>query len=96
MSSSVIGENLLTSITNGTRDGIKMAVNVAAMILVFVALIALLNGILFQIAEIFNLNIWEKAILFINLFYRVNIGLFICSLMWLIGVQLKTALMDSY
>ena len=58
VSSSVIGENLLSSITNGTRDGIKMAVNVAAMILVFVALIALLNGVLFQIAEIFNLNFW--------------------------------------
>ena len=33
-----------------------MAVNVAAMILVFVALIALLNGILFQIADVFGLN----------------------------------------
>ena len=35
ISTEVTGTNLLSAITNGTRDGIKMAVNVGAMLLVF-------------------------------------------------------------
>ena len=42
------GTNLLSAINNGTRDGIKMAVNVGAMLLVFLALIALVNGVFYQ------------------------------------------------
>jgi CNT family concentrative nucleoside transporter len=38
--------NIFDSITNGTFDGLKMGVNVAAMILVFLSLIALINIIL--------------------------------------------------
>ena len=97
VSSSLIGENLLTSITNGTRDGIKMAVNVAAMILVFVALIALLNGILFQIAELFSLNKWVEA----NTIYKafsieLLLGYLFAPIMWLIGVASDdTALMGQ-
>ena len=51
ISSDVTGTNLLSAINNGTRDGIKMAVNVGAMLLVFLALIALVNGLFFQIAD---------------------------------------------
>ena len=40
-----IGYNILSAISKGTTDGIKMAVNVGAMLLVFLALIALLNGV---------------------------------------------------
>lgn len=38
--------NIFDSITNGTFDGLRLGVNVAAMILVFLSLIALLNIIL--------------------------------------------------
>ena len=38
-----IGSNLLEAISNGTTEGIKLAVNVGAMLLVFLALIALVN-----------------------------------------------------
>ena len=87
VSSSVIGENLLSSITNGTRDGIKMAVNVAAMILVFVALIALLNGVLFQIAEIFNLNFWvQENTIYKSFSIELILGYLFAPIMWLIGV----------
>lgn len=41
-----VGGNILEAITNGTTEGIKLAVNVGAMILVFIALIAMVNGIL--------------------------------------------------
>ena len=40
-----IGTNLLSAISNGTSEGVKMAVNVGAMLLVFIALIALLSGL---------------------------------------------------
>lgn len=40
-----IGDNLLEAIANGTSDGLKLAVNVGAMLIVFVALVALVNSI---------------------------------------------------
>ncbi len=41
-----IGKNVLDAISNGTADGLKMAANVAALLLVFYALIAGANEIL--------------------------------------------------
>ena len=41
-----IGSNALEAITNGTTDGLKLAANVAAMLLVFIALIAMGNFVL--------------------------------------------------
>ena len=38
-----VGNNLLDAISRGTTDGLKLAVNVGAMLLVFVALIYMLN-----------------------------------------------------
>lgn len=40
--------NLLDAIANGTTDGLKLAVNVGVMLLVFTALVALANQILFK------------------------------------------------
>ena len=40
-----IGDNLLEAIANGTTDGLKLAVNVGAMLIVFVALVEMLNVI---------------------------------------------------
>ncbi|BDS10061.1 Na+ dependent nucleoside transporter [Aureispira anguillae] len=40
-----IGNNLLEAISNGTSDGLKLAVNVGAMLVVFIALVAMLNAI---------------------------------------------------
>ncbi|MDO4735936.1 MAG: nucleoside transporter C-terminal domain-containing protein [Bacteroidia bacterium] len=41
-----IGKNILDSITNGSTEGLKLAANIAAMLLVFYALIAGVNCIL--------------------------------------------------
>ena len=41
-----IGANALEAIANGTTDGLKLAVNVGAMLLVFTAMIAMMNAIL--------------------------------------------------
>lgn len=40
-----IGSNLLEAISNGTTDGLKLAVNVGAMLIVFIALVAMMNSI---------------------------------------------------
>jgi len=40
------GRNALDALANGTTEGLKLALNVAAMLLVFVALIALINAFL--------------------------------------------------
>ena len=41
-----LGKNVLDAISNGTSDGLKLAANVAALLLVFYALIAGVNAIL--------------------------------------------------
>lgn len=46
--------NLFMAIFQGAEDGVKLAVSVAAMLVVFVALIALCNGILGGIAGLFG------------------------------------------
>ena len=87
ISTEVTGTNLLSAITNGTRDGIKMAVNVGAMLLVFLALIALVNGVLFQLAEVFGLNLWiEQNTIYSSLSLELILGYLFAPLMWLIGV----------
>jgi len=87
ISTEVTGTNLLSAITNGTRDGIKMAVNVGAMLLVFLALIALVNGVLFQFAEFFGLNLWiEQNTIYSTFSLELILGYLFAPLMWLIGV----------
>jgi CNT family concentrative nucleoside transporter len=46
--------NLILAIFNGTQDGVKLAVAVGAMLITFVALIALCNGVLGGIAGLFG------------------------------------------
>ncbi|MFK8006257.1 MAG: NupC/NupG family nucleoside CNT transporter [Saprospiraceae bacterium] len=53
-----IGSNLLEAIAIGTTDGLKLAVNVGAMLLVFTALIAMVNFFLFKIGYYTPLNGW--------------------------------------
>ena len=87
ISSNVTGTNLLSAINNGTRDGIKMAVNVGAMLLVFLALIALVNGVFYQIAEVFGLNNWiQENTIYEAFSLELILGYLFAPLMWLIGV----------
>lgn len=82
-----IGSNILDAIANGTTEGLKLAANVAAMLLVFVAIIAMLNGILGKIGDWTNFNAWMAA----NTPYQsfsleAILGTIFAPLMWLIGV----------
>lgn len=82
-----IGSNLLDAIANGTTEGLKLAANVAAMLLVFVAIIAMLNGILGWIGDITKLNEWVAENTPYQKFTLESIlGLIFAPLMWLIGV----------
>ena len=90
ISTDVTGTNLLSAITNGTRDGIKMAVNVGAMLLVFLALIALVNGVFYQIAEVFGLNnLIEQNTIYESFSLELILGYLFAPLMWLIGIAVE-------
>lgn len=51
-----IGDNFLDAISHGTTDGLKLAVNVGAMLIVFTALMYLANYLLGTIGYWFNFN----------------------------------------
>ena len=46
-----IGANALEAITNGTTEGLKLAANVGAMLLVFMSLLALVNYTLGKVGD---------------------------------------------
>ena len=46
-----IGKNALDAISNGTGEGMRLAVNVGAMLLVFLAFIAFINFIFIKIGD---------------------------------------------
>jgi CNT family concentrative nucleoside transporter len=101
VSSDKIGSNILDAIANGTTEGLKLAANVGAMLLVFIALIAMVNGILgyaaaFDGFTIAFLNIdWHftslNEVIANNTTYNALslefiLGYTFAPLMWLIGV----------
>ncbi|MFK5973269.1 MAG: nucleoside transporter C-terminal domain-containing protein [Flavobacteriaceae bacterium] len=87
VSNEKIGSNLLDAIANGTTEGLKLAVNVGAMLLVFVAFIAMINGVLDWTGEFITLNKWLAAnTSYKKLSLEAILGTLFAPLMWLIGV----------
>ena len=87
VSSDSAGNNLLNAISNGTTEGVKMAVNVGAMLLVFIALIAMLNGVFFVIGDALGLNMWVAQNTPYDQFsIEFILGYLFAPLMWIIGV----------
>ena len=87
VSSDIAGNNLLNAISNGTTEGVKMAVNVGAMLLVFIALIAMLNGVFFGIGDALGLNMWVVQNTPYDQFsIEFILGYLFAPLMWIIGV----------
>ena len=88
VSNEKIGANILDAIANGTTEGLRLAVNVGAMLLVFVAFIAMINGILGWAGELTSLNEWIAANSVYDKFsLEAILGTIFAPLMWLIGVQ---------
>lgn len=94
VSSEKIGSNFLDAIANGTTEGLRLAVNVGAMLLVFVAFIAMLNGILGWVGEVTSVNEWVAAnSAYQSLSLEAILGTIFAPLMWLIGVAKEDMLM---
>lgn len=82
-----VGTNFLEALSNGTSEGLKLAVNVAAMLLVFIAMIAMINGILGWVGEVTHLNeIIAAHTIYKTLSLEMILGYLFAPLMWLIGV----------
>ncbi|TYQ00367.1 CNT family concentrative nucleoside transporter [Tenacibaculum adriaticum] len=87
VSSEKIGSNILDAIANGTTEGLQLAMNVGAMLLVFVAFIAMINGILGWVGDVTTLNDWMAANTPYEKFsLEAFLGYIFAPLMWLIGV----------
>lgn len=94
VSSEKIGSNILDAIANGTTEGLRLAVNVGAMLLVFVAFIAMINGILGWIGDFSTINTWMAANTpYPALSLEAILGTIFAPLMWLIGVASEDIMM---
>lgn len=58
---SEIGDNPLDAITRGTTEGLKLAANVGAMIIAFMALVYFANNVLTSLGDAININEWIAA-----------------------------------
>ncbi len=89
VSRSGIGKNALDAISNGTSEGLRLAVNVGAMLLVFLAFIALINYVFVKLGDLTTLN--DKIVTLTHgkydeLSLEFIMGYALSPLMWLIGV----------
>ena len=82
-----IGANFLDAISNGATEGLKLAANIAAMLLVFIAFIAMGNYILDKFGDLVEINSWiANNTVYSNLSIELILGYLFAPLMWLIGV----------
>jgi len=72
-----VATNVIDAAASGASDGLKLAVNVAAMLLAFIALIAMLNGILSGIGGLVG---------YPQLTFELLMGYINAPIAWLLGV----------
>jgi concentrative nucleoside transporter, CNT family len=91
-----IGANLLDAISKGTTDGLKLAVNVGVMLLVFIALIDMLNYVFAdKLGEWLDLNTWVAAQTdgrYTQFNLQYIFGLIFSPIAWLLGVPAEDML----
>lgn len=94
-----IGSGPLESISTGTTEGIKLAVNVGGMILVFLAFIALINYVLTNlIGGPTHLNEWVNNISngqFKELSLQSILGYLFAPIAWVIGINPEDMLLGG-
>jgi CNT family concentrative nucleoside transporter len=104
VSSDKIGSNILDAIANGTTEGLQLAMNVGAMLLVFVAFIAMINGILGGLGSLDGIAYFGWSFTSLNEVISLNtsyaglslefmLGYLFAPLMWLIGVATEDVAM---
>ncbi|MCB0795552.1 MAG: Na+ dependent nucleoside transporter [Flavobacteriales bacterium] len=84
-----VGSNFLDAMANGTTEGLKLAVNVGAMLLVFFAFIAMFNYGAWKVGDLSGTNGWIRDISggqFDGLSLEFLLGYLFAPLMWAIGV----------
>lgn len=84
-----IGSNILDAMSNGTSEGLKLAANVGAMLLVFFAFIAMVNYVFFKVGDWTSLNMAIEGITngqYTRFDLQFILGYGLAPLMWLIGV----------
>ena len=82
-----IGSNVLDAIATGTTEGLKLAANVAAMLLVFIAFIAMINFTFDKIGALTGLNdIIAQYTPYNKFSLETILGIIFSPLMWLTGV----------
>ncbi len=84
-----IGSNFLDALSNGTTEGLKLAVNVGAMLLVFFAFIAMVNFGFVKLGDLTGLNaVIAEATSgqYDSLSLQFILGYIFAPLMWLLGV----------
>src|SRR6056297_2051740 len=84
-----IGDNFLDAIGKGTWEGVQLAANVGAMLLVFFAFIAMVNFIFLKTGSWTNINSSIAELTngqYQNLSLEFVLGYLFAPLMWLIGV----------
>lgn len=85
-----VGSSALEAIANGTTDGLKLAVNVGAMLLVFTALMYMGNFVLHDmIGSWTGINDWVVSISngqYDGLSFQFLLGYTLAPLTWLMGV----------
>ncbi len=85
-----VGSNVLDAIAQGTSDGVKLAVNVGAMLLAFMAIVFLCNNILGIIGEKAHINddilAWTDG-KYDKLSLQLFLGYMFAPLSWVMGIS---------
>jgi CNT family concentrative nucleoside transporter len=87
-----VGSNILEAIANGTAQGIRLAVNVGAMLIVFIAFVAMINYVLMKVGDWTTLN---EAIAIVTdgqykeLSMQFILGYALAPITWTMGVHAK-------
>ncbi|MCB0662126.1 MAG: Na+ dependent nucleoside transporter [Saprospiraceae bacterium] len=91
------GNNILDAISRGTTDGLKLAINVGAMLLVFTAMIAMVNYVIANfIGSWTGLNDWVVSYTdgrFEAFNLEFILGIIFSPIAWLLGVNSEDTLL---
>jgi len=85
-----LGDNFLDALSLGTTDGLKLAVNVGAMLVVYTAIVWVVNGMMGWIGDITHINAQIAAATggrYDTLSLQMMLGYLFSPVAWLIGVN---------
>ncbi len=82
-----LGSNALEAISKGTTDGLRLAVNVGAMLLVFIGLMSMANYIMYKLGDWTTINFWiSQNTSYSELSFNMILGYIGAPIAWLMGV----------